>query len=171
MVDAGRIGFVPKGNYSATTTYEKLDVVKYERSSYVALQTTTGNPPTDTDNWQPIAEVLLATQQDPGIVRPDGTSIMLDPDGTIHGHAAAGVDSFNGRSGSVLPMAGDYDAHQIVYTSGQTASNVGEQLDTLISGMMSGSVRVMGGLITHNSAPISVGNNPLYAEKTVKFNI
>ena len=85
--------------------------------------------------------------------------------------AVTGVASWNGRTGAVVPEAGDYDAHQIVYTSGQTASNVGEQLDTLISGMMSGSVRVIGGLITHNSAPISVGNNPLYAEKTVKFNI
>lgn len=171
MIDAGRIGFVPRGNFDPTVTYEKLDVVKYERSSYVALRTTTGNLPTDTTNFQPIAEVLLATQNAPGIVKPDGTSITLDPDGTIHGHAAAGVDSFNGRSGSVLPMAGDYDAHQVAYVSGQSASTVGDQLDELISGMMSGSVRVMGGLITHTGAALSVGNDPIYAEKTIKFTI
>ena len=31
-----------------------------------------------------------------------------------------GVSSFNGRSGSVLPMAGDYDATQINYSAQQT---------------------------------------------------
>ena len=42
----------PKGDYDPTVQYSKLDIVFYENSSYVALQTTQGNLPTDTDYWQ-----------------------------------------------------------------------------------------------------------------------
>lgn len=46
-VNLGRIGMVPRGPYQATTEYQRLDVVVYENAEYVALQTTTGHPPTD----------------------------------------------------------------------------------------------------------------------------
>lgn len=42
--------------------------------------------------------------------------------------SVAGVASFNGRSGSVLPMAGDYTAEQITYNE---TSNVGIELGNL----------------------------------------
>lgn len=56
MNDAGRIGFVIKGNYSATETYDFLDVVYYNGSSYVAKKLTTGNTPQASDDyWQVMA--------------------------------------------------------------------------------------------------------------------
>ena len=42
--------------------------------------------------------------------------------------AVTGVSSFNGRSGSVLPMAGDYSAEQVDYDSNQT---VKQKIDAL----------------------------------------
>lgn len=44
-----------KGDYSGSTTYEKLDVVFYNHKSYVALGQTTGHLPTDTNYWQIVA--------------------------------------------------------------------------------------------------------------------
>lgn len=39
-----------------------------------------------------------------------------------------GVKTFNGRSGSVLPMAGDYTADQVNYDNNQT---VKEKIDSI----------------------------------------
>lgn len=52
--------------------------------------------------------------------------------------AASGVSSFNGRSGSVLPMAGDYDSEKILLASalhigGETQDNVQEALEALVN--------------------------------------
>lgn len=45
----------PTGVYSASTTYGVGDSVSYGNSSYVAIQATTGNAPTNTTYWQLLA--------------------------------------------------------------------------------------------------------------------
>lgn len=52
MSDLGKVMIILKGEYSAGTPYERLDMVTYEGSSYIAKKNTQGNPPTDTDHWQ-----------------------------------------------------------------------------------------------------------------------
>ena len=52
MEDLGKVMVVPKGAYNANTTYEILDLVTYNGSSYVALKSTKGNVPTNTAYWQ-----------------------------------------------------------------------------------------------------------------------
>jgi hypothetical protein len=52
MISAGRVLLMPKGDYDSTTTYEMLDIVSYNGSSYIAKGTTTGNLPTNTTYWQ-----------------------------------------------------------------------------------------------------------------------
>lgn len=65
MNDAGRIGFVIKGDYSATETYDFLDVVYYNGSSYVAKKLTTGNTPQASDDyWQVLANANSADISD-----------------------------------------------------------------------------------------------------------
>lgn len=59
----------------------------------------------------------------------------------------AGVTSWNGRTGSVLPIAGDYDATQINYDAQQTMK---QKIDSLVTGVSSfngrsGSVLPMAG--------------------------
>lgn len=54
--DAGRIGFLVKGEYQETETYRFLDVVYYNGSSYVAKKDTTGNRPAENNEyWQILA--------------------------------------------------------------------------------------------------------------------
>ena len=51
----GPVGFNPTGEYDNTHKYERLDVVYYEGSSYVALQESIGQLPTNTEYWDCIA--------------------------------------------------------------------------------------------------------------------
>lgn len=57
MNNAGRIGFLIKGEYDEVATYDFLDVVFYGGASYVAKKLTIGNPPARNDEyWQVLAE-------------------------------------------------------------------------------------------------------------------
>lgn len=51
----GPVGFNPTGPYDATRTYQKLDVVYYQGSSYVAISDSLGQLPTNTEYWDCIA--------------------------------------------------------------------------------------------------------------------
>lgn len=46
----------PKGDYNSETEYQKLDVVLYQGSSYVAIQSSQGQLPTDTAYWTKLVE-------------------------------------------------------------------------------------------------------------------
>lgn len=120
--DAGRIGFLVKGEYREEETYGFLDVVYYNGSSYVAKKDTTGNVPVnDNEFWQILASasaggssggttdyddldnkpkinnvvlegnktladigIKTMTTFRAGIGKPDGTTITVDEDGTMH---------------------------------------------------------------------------------------
>ena len=59
-INAGRVAMVPKGEWSASTAYVRLDVVSYHGSSYVCKQDGTGQTPdTATNYWQLLARVLM----------------------------------------------------------------------------------------------------------------
>lgn len=51
----GPVGYNPTGEYDETHEYERLDVVYYEGSSYVAKTDSIGQLPTNTDYWDCIA--------------------------------------------------------------------------------------------------------------------
>lgn len=57
--NAGRLGFDIKGFYDNTVTYDFLDVVYYNNSSYVAKKLTVGNEPNENNEyWQILARGL-----------------------------------------------------------------------------------------------------------------
>jgi len=95
------VGFTDKGYYDASETYIKNDLALYQGTLWRCLKDDlTGVAPSEGENW---------------------TAFIA---------SAGGVNSWNGRSGSVLPMAGDYTAEQVSYTPvGGVASNVKVQLD------------------------------------------
>lgn len=52
----GKVTIVPKGAYNAATTYNRLDLVTYNGSSFIArVDNLTGVTPTDGANWQLLA--------------------------------------------------------------------------------------------------------------------
>lgn len=81
----GKFMLTPRGNYSAGTTYSRLDVVLYQGSSYVCKSDNTVNKiPTNTTYWQLLANAGQATmtpQQKQEII--DGIvsqGVVIDPD-------------------------------------------------------------------------------------------
>ena len=67
MNDAGRIGFVTKGDYDSTATYDFLDVVYFNNATYVAKKLTVGNAPQNNNEfWQ----VLVSSNVDFDNVAP-----------------------------------------------------------------------------------------------------
>ena len=92
---AGKVAITPKGEYDVDTTYTKLDLVRYANDGdigvFLAKKTSVGQEPvmdSDTDYWQFLLKnqaIDVATLTTIGIVKPDGTTITIDADGTIHG--------------------------------------------------------------------------------------
>lgn len=83
MNDAGRIGFVTRGKYDSSATYEFLDVVLFGNSSYVAKKSTTGNEPEENNEyWQLLAKApeTKITLADIGIL--SGTSAPVNSQGS-----------------------------------------------------------------------------------------
>lgn len=86
MTDLGKVGVMPKGEYVEGTSYEMLDLVYYDGSSYLALIDTTVRPIDDRINWMLIVQgTPTATTEVLGKVKPDGTTITISEDGTITG--------------------------------------------------------------------------------------
>lgn len=53
---AGRVLIIPKGDYSASVTYNNLDMVYYGGKTYVCKKTSLNNLPTNTEYWQLMVE-------------------------------------------------------------------------------------------------------------------
>lgn len=95
-VSAGRVLPIPKGAYDATAQYNMLDMVSYQGSMYICKQTCIGQTPADGAYWQ---------------LSASGASGSL-------------VESFNGRTGTVVPAKNDYDIGQIKPLTGATQGQV-----------------------------------------------
>lgn len=100
--DLGKVAYLSKGAYSSSTQYEKNDVVTYQGSSYVSLQSTKGNAPTNTTYWQLIAE--KGTKGDTGATGQTGA-------------AGNGISSVAKTSTS-----SNVDTYTITYTNGTTTT-------------------------------------------------
>ena len=60
----GKVTCVPRGDYSASATYEVLDIVGYQGGSYMALKTVTGvTPSNDGINWMQLSGPGLPGEQ------------------------------------------------------------------------------------------------------------
>ena len=66
-INAGRVTFVPKDNFSNNINYKKFDIVTYNGSSYFAKKDTIGHTPTEEEFWQLVAE--KGQNGEPGAVK------------------------------------------------------------------------------------------------------
>ena len=80
----GRFILNPRGNYGSSASYNKLDVVLYNGSSYICKSdSTTNKVPTNTTYWQLLAQAgqaVLTPQQEQEIIQTliDG-GVVVDP--------------------------------------------------------------------------------------------
>ena len=73
MADAGKVGLVPKGDWSTGTAYEALDIVRYDNKCWISKKTSTGVTPAAGDYWMLAVENVTQTQIDNII---NGTTIV-----------------------------------------------------------------------------------------------
>lgn len=90
----GKVAITPKGEFNELTTYQKLDVVTYLGSSYISLQESTGNLPTNETYFQKIAQ--KGFDGEPG---KDGINGIDGKDGL---NGTNGVDGKDGISVSSI---------------------------------------------------------------------
>lgn len=85
MADLGKIAVTDDGDYSASTTYEKLTFVHYQGDAYMTLKTVKGVTPTDDGvNYKLFCKSAeLATASKAGIVMPDGTTTTVNSSGEM----------------------------------------------------------------------------------------
>lgn len=85
MADLGKIAVTDGGNYSASTTYEKLTFVHYQGDAYMTLKTVKGVTPTDDGvNYRLFCKSAnLATASKAGIVMPDGETTTVNSSGKM----------------------------------------------------------------------------------------
>ena len=62
MASAGRILIMPKGNYDSSATYEMLDMVHYNGTSWLAKKTATGVEPSaaNSEHWHNMFDIEIA---------------------------------------------------------------------------------------------------------------
>lgn len=79
----GIVAPVPKGNWNATTAYNKLNIVRYNKASYIALMQNTNMPPSSNSLvWMLIAQDGEEGSSSGVNVQVDGVSI-LNKDGIL----------------------------------------------------------------------------------------
>lgn len=126
MNDAGRIGFVIKGNYDNNITYEFLDVVFFGDSSYVAKKETIGHEPENSNEyWQILAKTALGPKGDTGAAGPQGPkgdTGATGPQGPKGDTGAAGPQGPKGDTGAAGPQGPKGDKGE-AGTSGTTITS------------------------------------------------
>lgn len=95
VINAGRVAMVPKGEWSASTAYVRLDVVSYHGSSYVCKQDGTGQTPdTATNYWQ-----LLSLKGEKGEKGDKGDTGATGATGTKGDKGDTGATGATGAKG------------------------------------------------------------------------
>lgn len=85
MAIAGKVAPIPKGEWSASENYEKLNIVRYNNMVFMAKIDNKGVTPVDRDTWILLiqGESDIATLDLVGLVKPDGETMGVAKDGTL----------------------------------------------------------------------------------------
>lgn len=93
-----------KGEYNPTTTYNVDNLVTYNGSTYVCIQTSTGNVPTDTNYWKLFvakgASILLTQLKNTVTLSSDSTNIPI------------GIPEFNASQDVLMVFKNSTYVHQ-----------------------------------------------------------
>ena len=108
-LDALMAQFSPKGEYDPSTAYKALNIVSQNGSSYVAIQDTQGNPPTNTAYWQLLSQRgEQGAQGIQGPAGPQGEQGPVGPQGPPGEAGPEGPQGPKGDAGTGLDILGTY---------------------------------------------------------------
>lgn len=109
MANLGNVAIKPSGEWIIGVVYKPLNAVTHNGNLYLALKENAVEPTNDMVNWWMILEgVPIATTENTGQSKPDGKTITIDADGTLHGASQVpeGVTyvDLDGEGGDTLPV-------------------------------------------------------------------
>lgn len=82
----GKVMITTEGKWIIGTLYTEKSIVTHNGNTYISLKDTAEEPSDDGVNWMLLLEgVPLASTENVGKVKPDGETITIDEDGTLHG--------------------------------------------------------------------------------------
>ena len=90
----GIVSPVPKGNWNSTTQYYKLNIVRYNNSSYIAISDNKGYNPSNTAYWM----LLTNDVQLPSVSSSDNGKILQVSSGKW---MATTLPIYNGETGDI----------------------------------------------------------------------
>lgn len=129
------------GKWENQTGQETIGGIVYKGSILFANLPTTGMINGDSYDIKDAFVTDNRFEEGSGIACGAGTDVAwVESDNKWNILTPAGVYSFNGRTGAVLPATSDYDANQIDYdntTSGLTATDVQDAIDENVSNLNS----------------------------------
>lgn len=139
-VKVGVVGYSDRGNYDATATYNKWNVVHYNNSLYYCkVDNTTGILPTTTANWGNMVKCY----------EPDGETIFVNQDGKLEGAPNALPDNH-----TILKDSNDVISVNEVYAQDETS-------------LMSAMASLPTGAVGYTPEPNTLDMNQLYADMGV----
>ena len=138
----GQVAIVPRGNYNSGTAYNKLDAVTYQGGTFLCLQAATGQAPTNTTYWTPMAlgiKAVAATVSGTNIsftlTLADNTTVTTTPQAitqtTVADHAIGAQQLATNLTYSVVGLTADQVIPiKIVTSESQIGANDGVYLVT-----------------------------------------
>lgn len=107
MAIAGKVAITPKGEWSASVNYTKLDLVTNNGCAYISLKDSFGIEPTNTEYWMLLVEGVSQEIIDNII---DGTT----PVGNANQLGGKGASEYLPNSGGVLKKLSDLDGGRLL---------------------------------------------------------
>lgn len=106
-INLGKVCMVHKGDYDSTTSYEKLDAVRYNGATYISVDSVTGESPANSAKWKLLAaDGVFSANAGDGIVI-DGMKISIADGAVTNNKLADEVNtSINGKANKSTTLAG-----------------------------------------------------------------
>ena len=168
---AGRVLLRPLGAYDPTVTYEMLDSVEYEGTSYLCKTTSLGHLPTDTDYWQKLAKAAdpLTILDSEGTAMPQRSNLQF-ANATVTDDATndATVITTSGGGGGL--HIGDVDNFASASTAGVQKITLtwDDPDDIVISGVVQAAWGGTKIVRKAGSIPISDGDGTIVVNSTTR---
>lgn len=100
MATAGRVLLLFKGDYNSATQYVPMDCVKYQGTTYVCIQTSQNNLPTNTTYFQVLAQ---------GVANAAGLSYDNTSSGLVSNNVQNAIDELDDKIGTLPEYTPTYD--------------------------------------------------------------
>ena len=128
MGSAGRVLIIPKGPYDSSVTYSQLDMVRYDRHTWICKKACTGVTPSESAYWMEIGADGLDGA--PGRDGEDFNSELLDPINRNIAKLETSVEEINAELNNKAPRTHTHSEFETINTE---INSINTELDNKAS--------------------------------------